>query len=155
MDRSWKQLNRSNLSFAEGVEEFINFAYSKKEPHEKIPCPCYACNNFCDQTKKVVRYHLSMNGIKRSYIKWVHHGENYEDESNDEGNTENNIDINELDDDCNVDEMLDILNDFSNAYLEENLEREETTTSPGAPIPLGRVDTFFKLLKDSEEKLYK
>ncbi|KAL0325577.1 UNVERIFIED_CONTAM: hypothetical protein Sradi_5127000 [Sesamum radiatum] len=147
------QLNRSNPSFAEGVEEFINFAYSKKEPHEKIPCPCYACNNFCDQTQEVVSI-TCLNGIKRSYIKWVYHGETSEDESNDKGNIENNIDINELDDDCNVDEMLDMLNDFSNAYLRENLGREETTASPGAPFPLGRADTFFKLLKDSEEILY-
>ncbi|KAK4411777.1 hypothetical protein Sango_0250700 [Sesamum angolense] len=154
MDRSWMQLNKSNSSFAERVEEFINFVYSKKESHEKIPCPCYACNNFCDQTQEVVRYHLSINGIKRSYIKWVYHGETSKDESNNEGSTENNIDINELDDDCNVDGMLDMLNGFSNAYLGENLGREETTASPGAPFPLGRADTFFKLLKDSEEKLY-
>ncbi|KAL0325547.1 UNVERIFIED_CONTAM: hypothetical protein Sradi_5124000 [Sesamum radiatum] len=50
--------------------------------------------------------------------------------------------------------MLDMLNDFSNAYLRENLGSEETRASQGAPFPLGRADTFFKLLKDSEEKLY-
>ncbi|KAL0285576.1 UNVERIFIED_CONTAM: hypothetical protein Scaly_2814100 [Sesamum calycinum] len=91
MDRSWMQLNRSNPSFAEGVEEFINFAYSKKEPMRKF---------------LVLVMHATTSVIKLKKLL---------------GNIENNIDINELDDDCNVDEMLDMLNDFSNAYLRENL----------------------------------
>ncbi|KAG8373694.1 hypothetical protein BUALT_Bualt11G0051300 [Buddleja alternifolia] len=155
MDRSWMQLNRSDPSFGEGVEEFIRFAYSRKSPDEKIPCPCYDCNNFCDQTQEVVRYHLSINGIKRSYIRWVYHGEAYEDDLTDEGNIEENVESDDSDDDCNVDEIREMLNDISNAYLGENLDTEETVTTPGAPFPLGRADTFLKLLKDSEDKLYK
>ncbi|KAG8364710.1 hypothetical protein BUALT_Bualt18G0026900 [Buddleja alternifolia] len=155
MDRSWMQLNRSDPSFGEGVEEFIRFAYSRKAPHEKIPCPCYDCNNFCDQTQEVVRYHLSINGIKRSYIRWVYHGEAYEDDLTNEGNIEENVESDDSDDDCNVDEIREMLNDISNAYLGQNLDIEETVTTLGAPFPLGRADTFLKLLKDSEDKLYK
>ncbi|KAG8379245.1 hypothetical protein BUALT_Bualt07G0068600 [Buddleja alternifolia] len=155
MDKSWMQLNRSSPCFAEGVEEIIRFAYSEKQPHEKIPCPCYTCNNFCHQTQEVVRYHLSINGIKRIYVRWTYHGESYEDNINDKGNIEENFGVDDSDDDCNVDDMVKMLNDISNAYIGDTLGIEEPLTTPGAPFPLGRADIFLKLLNDSEEKLYK
>lgn len=66
--------NYLDPKYLNGVDEFLKFAFLGKDPNCKLPCPCKICNDFDDQTMKVMADHLC-EGIVDSYIRWIYHGE--------------------------------------------------------------------------------
>ncbi|XP_020204521.2 uncharacterized protein LOC109789889 [Cajanus cajan] len=76
MDKKWTKLPRFNRDYINGVESFLDFAYSKGRPQgEEILCPCAKCGNCCWEKRNVVYNHLIAIGFVEGYNVWVHHGE--------------------------------------------------------------------------------
>ena len=68
-----------NLEFLVGLEEFIEFAYSKPEwmDDNKIKCPCTLtkCRNRSYRQNDTIKYHLMKNDFIPGYYVWTRHGE--------------------------------------------------------------------------------
>ena len=144
-----QQKNRLHHTFQLGVKEFLQFAYARKEPHSKIPCPCMKCNNFCDYPREVVERHLLMHGIVKSYVRWIYHGEDFENNfANDEGVEENYEQGNEVDD------MHGMIDDIATSRFGDHWGVGEESIEQSVHVNGGEVDTFLKLLNDAEQELY-
>jgi hypothetical protein len=76
MDKSWMKLSRVSPAYLEGVERFLDYAFSNTV-NRRIPCPCTKCVNRSYQTRDVVSTHLVVKGILVNYVEWVYHGEEY------------------------------------------------------------------------------
>ena len=65
-------MNESRLSpaYAEGVEQFLQFASERSRPDEngKFFCPCINCLNGRQQEVDDIQDHLLCDGIKRNYM---------------------------------------------------------------------------------------
>jgi len=42
-NKRWMSFDRLSKEYLDGVEDFLNHAFSKKQAGEKIPCPCIEC----------------------------------------------------------------------------------------------------------------
>jgi len=70
-------MNRTSLEYRNGVEAFLDFAFTNAGGCKLIVCPCNKCKvgyNHCF-TRDVVAHHLMFNGFWLDYKEWVHHGE--------------------------------------------------------------------------------
>ncbi|XP_042964767.1 uncharacterized protein LOC122298991 [Carya illinoinensis] len=72
---------------------------------DAIRCPCWICRNNFFQPFTVVRDHLFLRGIDRSYNQWIFHGEDDPFQVNQSDDEDDGDDFGEYIDD--VDEMLD------------------------------------------------
>lgn len=137
MDKSWMKVkNRLDPAYEKGVKEFLDFAFTHKEPHSKFPCPCIKCNNYYDQTREVVEDHLFIRGIVKSYTRWIHHGEDFEHDLGDDFEVEN---CNEDGEDDNMHELIhDIASgNFGHGWgIEKNLIDKVLTGIKGKRIRL-------------------
>ncbi|XP_004514322.1 uncharacterized protein [Cicer arietinum] len=76
MDKEWTKLARESKEYQNGVDFFLDYAYTKGKPCGKeISCPCAECYNTNWFTRKVVRNHLIALGFQKGYDFWVRHGE--------------------------------------------------------------------------------
>lgn len=142
---------RISETYREGVRSFIDFVRSKKGENCEIRCPCIRCTNRYSYNQQEVASHLCVNGIMKTYDKWVHHGENdlqqpqgHLDDSN---NFENNVTF-DFDEGGTEDDFHTLLDDIRRAAhngVEESEDRDTHT----------REHTEFeKVLQNLEEELY-
>lgn len=86
MDKSWIGTNRTNKSYVDGVEAFIDYAVHNlrkmgnidprvKKNDLSMPCPCTDCLNHIEHKVEKVQFHLFSNGFDLSYLNWTKHGE--------------------------------------------------------------------------------
>ncbi|KAG6532269.1 hypothetical protein ZIOFF_006109 [Zingiber officinale] len=76
MDKAWMKLPRYSPEYINGVEVFLNYAYTKGNPQGvEILCPCAKCHNAFWRTRAVVLDHLIGYGFEKGYDVWVRHGE--------------------------------------------------------------------------------
>ncbi|CAJ2665839.1 unnamed protein product [Trifolium pratense] len=76
MDKEWTKLGRDTDEYQNGLDFFLDYAYTKGKPCGKeIPCPCADCFNRQWFTRNVVRNHLIAFGFQKGYDTWVRHGE--------------------------------------------------------------------------------
>jgi hypothetical protein len=59
----------------EGVDMFLEFAFSNSAKGNRILCPCKACKNSCWRVRSIILGHLICEGFTDEYITWVNHGE--------------------------------------------------------------------------------
>ena len=59
----------------DGVNKFLDYAFSRTWHGDKIRCPCVKCCNTYNMSRSEVRSHLRVYGIIRNYTFWYHHGE--------------------------------------------------------------------------------
>ena len=70
-------MHRPSLEYRNGVESFMDFAFTNTGGCKLIVCPCHKCKieyNHCF-TGDVVAHRLMFNGFWPDYKQWVHHGE--------------------------------------------------------------------------------
>lgn len=75
--------DRLNHEYLEGVEKFIDYAFSKLDGVQVIRCPCIKCCNTYSLPRHIVSSHLKAYEILRSYTFWYHHGEVLAEQEND------------------------------------------------------------------------
>ncbi|XP_057247474.1 uncharacterized protein LOC104885382 [Beta vulgaris subsp. vulgaris] len=74
--------NRFADLYVKGVNEFLDYASNNLalssdigEEDKKVPSPCNWCNNSRHKTREEIYNDLLLNGIVRSYVRWIYHGE--------------------------------------------------------------------------------
>ncbi|EEC75605.1 hypothetical protein OsI_12315 [Oryza sativa Indica Group] len=85
VDRSWMRMSRATAEWQKGLQEFLNFAFQDDNPGDNAPCPCRRCLNVVHKTRSEVQSDLLRNGFDESYIQWVYHGEDSDDDNVTEG----------------------------------------------------------------------
>ncbi|KAL4373267.1 hypothetical protein AHAS_Ahas05G0064700 [Arachis hypogaea] len=76
MPKDWMDLSRYSEEYINGVNSFLDFAYSEGEPEGKqIQCPCKRCCNINWYRRGVVFDHLVADGFVKGYRTWINHGE--------------------------------------------------------------------------------
>lgn len=148
MDKSWILIgNRALPQYLNGVELFLNFAFSNLEVGVRIQCPCIKCNNVLWKTRDEVRIDLCRFGMNQTYKKWIHHGE-LDLSSDDETNLSEDSSL--ANDDVPIYEML---HDIYHGVPSNSDEFNDTTESPNEE-PNTEAKRFYKLMKDAENRLY-
>ncbi|CAK8538606.1 unnamed protein product [Lathyrus sativus] len=76
MDKEWTKKNCASKEYQNGLDSFLDYAYTKGKPRVKeILCPCANCYNSNWFTRNEVRNHLIAFGFQKGYDVWVRHGE--------------------------------------------------------------------------------
>ncbi|KAI5411572.1 hypothetical protein KIW84_056582 [Lathyrus oleraceus] len=76
MDKEWIKENPTSKEYQNGLDFFLDYAYTKGNPRGKeILCPCTNCYNTNWLTRNEVRNHLIAFGFQKGYDVWVRHGE--------------------------------------------------------------------------------
>ena len=145
-DRSWmtRRIDDGFLSseFEEGVNEFLDFAFSHEEcvDEGKIKCPCASCALACYETRDIVNLHIFRKGFVRNYTTWTQHGE--------------------LDDPPMVNPILDMGGPSSSSNQYRNLVKDAAgygydwdhdSDDEDLEEPNPHAQIFYDLLKDADE----
>jgi len=148
MDKSWIFIkNRTLPQYLNGVEYFLNFAFSNPNVGVRIQCPCIKCNNVLWKIREEVKTYLLRRGIDSTYDRWIYHGES--DSSSDNG-TNVGTDSDIWNDDTSTFEML---HDLYRGVSTNSHEFDENSES-NCEEPNTEAKIFYRLLKDAEQKLY-
>ncbi|KAF3630431.1 hypothetical protein FXO38_14694 [Capsicum annuum] len=76
MDKSWLDIsNRSDQRYRDGVDNFLNWAFSQSGVSIIIRCLCKECRNTVFKLRIDVRLHLLNKRFCDSYRVWDYHGE--------------------------------------------------------------------------------
>ena len=144
MDKSWIHIrDRTSKAYIDGVEQFLDFAYTNKAQDATIYCPCKKCCNRYYVKRGVAREHIIVDGFLPNYRSWVSHGERYVPINEDQ-----HVDAREYAD--VRDDMVEMINEAIGI----------PNTSPGSPAnehnegPNKATKEFLKLLQDAERELY-
>ncbi|XP_057999133.1 uncharacterized protein LOC110673361 [Hevea brasiliensis] len=151
--KGWMDLVGDHLNdiYLRGVEEFLDYAFKKTRMYGEIHCPCVKCSNRYSTTREVVRTHLKVYGIIRSYTFWYHHGERV-------GKYESDSESDQLNEDEPSDEMHDMLRDLYPEFCDQDTNYEDMDTFSHdihEEDSNDEADKFYRLLRDFEQPLYK
>ena len=80
MDRTWiLHGHLSSPSYINGVQHFMGFVRAHEGHNLDVYCPCCTCMNGEKRPQHIVEDHLHIFGMDRTYVRWVYHGEPYDD----------------------------------------------------------------------------
>uniref|UniRef100_A0A803PJW4 Transposase-associated domain-containing protein n=1 Tax=Cannabis sativa TaxID=3483 RepID=A0A803PJW4_CANSA len=133
IDKTWTTLNRCDPAFWIGLQAFLAMASQHVDCDGRIKCPCVECLNLRLQTLDVVRAHVHRWGFQQSYQQWIYHGEVEVGVANEEV------------DDNDIDEMIDVIDDFLPLTNDEEV----------AGIDGSRMGRYYdELFEEIEAELY-
>jgi len=66
---------RSSSKYLDGLNKFLDFAFSNAAQGDQILCPCKNCNNCCWSNRAEVYEYLICDGFDKRYDKWIFHRE--------------------------------------------------------------------------------
>ncbi|GJM93603.1 hypothetical protein PR202_ga10170 [Eleusine coracana subsp. coracana] len=75
MDKRWMSQPMQSGEYSNGVNLFLEFAFSNSARGNKILCPCKICQNSCWRVAGVVHEHLIYDGFTEGYTIFVNHAE--------------------------------------------------------------------------------
>ncbi|XP_016507785.2 uncharacterized protein LOC107825437 [Nicotiana tabacum] len=147
MDKSWLNIrNRVDQRYRDGVDNFLNWAFSQPTVSTMIRCPCKGCMNTEFKLRVGVRGDLLRKGFWGSYKVWDLHGEvsvRVETSSvvvSDDGAEDDSIE------EDNISEMIHDACGYTNVEDNNNSEDNEE--------PNIHATKFYELLEDAETELY-
>ena len=127
-------LARYSKEYIDGIESFLDFAYSYGDPHgEKIQCPCAKCCNILWNRRNVVYDHLICHGFVKGYTRWINHGE--------------------WDIKLNVDDDMDYSCDDIDGLLNDQF-RDVAQAGGVYDGPNEDAKKFYSLLEEANQELY-
>ena len=68
-DRSWVHLEKTNVKYRHGCEEFVELAFSHSSINNEISYPCRDCKNKKILDKDNVTFHLLTKGWYHDYTR--------------------------------------------------------------------------------------
>ncbi|KAL6520573.1 hypothetical protein OROMI_032133 [Orobanche minor] len=143
-DRNWMLMGkrkRKSAEYENGVQHFLNSAYSNEDFVEdgNIKCPCCECKNRFFKSRGTVELHLKKYGFVRGYDRWTNHGEGVEFQSTDVSSSEfvNQVHTG----------MEDMVRDVVGPDFNWGAQFEDHTPNRDA-------QGFYDLLKSAEEPLF-
>ncbi|XP_019233784.1 PREDICTED: uncharacterized protein LOC109214325 [Nicotiana attenuata] len=127
-------LPRYSKEYIDGVQHFLDFAYSDGDPQgEEIQCPCAKCCNIPWYRRNVVYDHLICNGFVKGYTRWINHGE-----------WEIPMDVNDdMDEDNSYDDIDGLLNDQFR-YVAQGVDECQNEDAK----------KFYNLVDEASQELY-
>ena len=157
--KAWMRLvdERLDDQYLDGVEKFLDYAFSQAGGEIEIRCPCIKCCNTYSLSRELVSSHLKVYGILRNYTLWYHHGEvagepQTESEGEDAGEGDGEMQEGSGD---GHDTMQELLMDL---FPQNNSPVEEPTTPPSSQEepeePNNEAAKFYKLLDNYNQPLY-
>ncbi|XP_049378105.1 uncharacterized protein LOC125842859 [Solanum stenotomum] len=150
-NKQWVELITDRLAnaYIDGVENFLDYAFTKLGEPMLIHCPCIKCGNATSRTRVVVRSHLIVHGIIPSYTFWYHHGEMLGEAQSDF----EFIDDNDIEEDDGEDEIHGLLRDLYPDFDGDNMNNS-TGDHLREEEPNVEAKRFYRLLKDLDLQLY-
>jgi len=103
---------RSSGRYLDGLNKFLDFAFSNAAQGDQILCPCKNCNNCCWSNRAEVYEHLICDGFDKRYDNCIFHGEGGSSKV-DKGKANMHDNLDELLEDtfmmpeCDFDDILD------------------------------------------------
>ncbi|XP_048570518.1 uncharacterized protein LOC125551358 isoform X2 [Triticum urartu] len=154
MDKSWMDKARNTQAYIDGVEKFIDFAFTHSARGNTILCPCRICLNCCWFEASVVYEHLLCDGFISGYKRWIYHGEASSplasESDHDEVQPDNFQEEIDLDD---YDEMLEMIQDIAHQNGDFSDSSGEDPSHQDAE-PEG-VDPFLEKKKKKDEDAFR
>nr|XP_033514204.1 uncharacterized protein LOC104104714 [Nicotiana tomentosiformis]XP_033514205.1 uncharacterized protein LOC104104714 [Nicotiana tomentosiformis]XP_033514206.1 uncharacterized protein LOC104104714 [Nicotiana tomentosiformis] len=149
-DKQWMKLIHDRLddAYILGVENFLDYAFTRLKETREIHCPCIKCCNVISGTRELVKSHLIVHGIIQNYTFWYHHGERLGEPSSDFEFVDDNND----EEDDGEDEIHEILRDLYPAFDGDNMNNDGDGLF--AEEPNLEAKGFYRILKDFEQPLY-
>ncbi|KAM3397800.1 hypothetical protein P3S68_001313 [Capsicum galapagoense] len=147
MDKSWLNItNRVNQRYRDGVDSFLNWAFSQSGVSTIIRCPCKECRNTVFKLRIDVQLHLLNKGFWVSYKVWEYHGEVL-----DRVKISNVAGSEEVEDDgIEEDDIIEMVHD---ACGYTNMQ-DATNSWEGNEDPNVHASKFYRLLEDAQTELY-
>ncbi|XP_055830880.1 uncharacterized protein LOC129899907 [Solanum dulcamara] len=147
MNKSWLNIrNRVDQKYRDGVEGFLNWAFSQPKVNTMIRCPCKGCMNTVFKLRIDIRVDLLKKGFWDSYKVWDLHGEVLVRVENSNAALNDEVDVDSAEED-------DITQMIHDAYGYMNLDNN-ATYSEGNEEPNIYATKFYKLLEDGKTELY-
>ncbi|WMV18167.1 hypothetical protein MTR67_011552 [Solanum verrucosum] len=132
--KDWIDLARYSKPYIDGVESFLDFAYSYGDPQgQEIQCPCAKCCNIRWTRRNVVYDHLICYGFVKGYTRWINHGE--------------------WDIKLNVDDDMDYSRDDIDGLLNDQF-RDVAQAEGVYDGPNENAKKYYNLFKEASQELY-
>ncbi|KAL4315991.1 hypothetical protein AHAS_Ahas15G0240400 [Arachis hypogaea] len=137
-------LSRDEAEFSNGVNDFLDFAYSiVNSQGEKILCPCAKYCNFSWHQRQTIYIHLVAFGFVNGYTRWIHHWESLvgmDVDSNSDNDGDSESESNSYDD------MEVLLNDKF---------REDVQKAKGIKEGINKdAKKFYNFVEEASKELY-
>ncbi|KAK1679978.1 hypothetical protein QYE76_040826 [Lolium multiflorum] len=81
MDRTWILFDSlTTPTYLSGIEDFMKHVsdFTDGDKTKEVICPCRVCLNIGSKPQHVVSDHLFVYGMDQTYIRWINHGEHYD-----------------------------------------------------------------------------
>ncbi|XP_019246468.1 PREDICTED: uncharacterized protein LOC109226124 [Nicotiana attenuata] len=157
-NKRWMHCDRFSKEYLDGVEEFINHAFSEKQDGEQIACPCTECVLIHQVNRTTAYDHLVINGIMPSYDTWFCHGESLKGSNNAQANNRSQSTLRGYDMTGMIHDAFGGFTQFMDTDVSEGGDIEhnlqENTAHPSGNQPHPEVDKFERLMKEANEELY-
>ncbi|KAF2310316.1 hypothetical protein GH714_007717 [Hevea brasiliensis] len=146
--------------YMQGVENFLEFAFTHSKLKRIIPCPYIKCNNFSHKTRDEVGNHLLMSAIVKGNTHWLYHGKFATEKTHiaSEVENEDGDDILGMIHDAVEPSLMDTI--VQDAYEHESTDISnpnfvESSFKPVKPYEFSKeASKFYKLLENAQKKLY-
>jgi hypothetical protein len=145
MDKAWMDEPRHTQIYIQGVDNFLDFAFSKSVIGDKILCPCRKCVNSSWKNRSDIREDLICDGFVKGYRTWMFHGET-------SSSFVDNHDSDEVDSEHSRedDDISDLVRDLAFG-LDDRGEFEDASSEP---INDDDLEALQKLVEGASQELY-
>ena len=146
---------RNTQAYIDGVEKFIDFAFTHSARGNTILCPCRICLNCCWFEASDVYEHLLYHGFISGYKRWIYHGEASSSLASDSDHDPvQPDDVQEENDLDNYDEMFEMIQDM--AHLIGDLSDSGGGEDPiHEDVEPGSVDPLLEKKKKHEAAAFR
>ncbi|KAM3337570.1 hypothetical protein P3S68_031895 [Capsicum galapagoense] len=147
MDKSWLDIsNRSDQRYRDGVDNFLNWAFSQSGLRTIIQCPCKECRNTVFKLRIDVRLHLLNKGFWDSYRVWDYQGEVLISGENSNPARSDQVE----DDEIEHDDVIGMIHDAcGHTNIDGNTNSQEGNEDPNV-----HAKKFYILVEDAQRQLY-
>ncbi|KAM0844120.1 hypothetical protein ACQ4PT_057268 [Festuca glaucescens] len=147
MDRGWMDMPRTALPYAQGLVEFLEFAFAHSAKQNKILCPCKKCTNCSWGNGETVYEHLICDGFKQGYKLWIFHGDSSYNSARCNANAHEGSQVEHGTE--NHDELPEMLRDIGHGY-----GIGDDVTVDGQGVNDADVENFYNLVDDASQDLF-
>lgn len=138
---------RTALPYAQGLLEFLEFAFAHSAKQNKILCPCKKCTNCSWGNRETVYEHLVCDGFKQGYKLWIFHGESSYNSARFNANAHEGSQVEHGTEDH--DELPEMLRDIGHGY---GIGDDVTGDAQG--VNDADVENFYNLVDDASQDLF-
>ncbi|KAL2935227.1 V-type ATP synthase beta chain [Bienertia sinuspersici] len=151
-NKEWmKMIDHTTREYREGVDSFLNFAFSNIVEDDDTPtirCPCDKCRNLIFKKKCDVRFDLLKFGMYENYTTWDLHGENTNASSS--GSHTNMENSDEIDSDDSGLNMLQDAFGIPGMHFEGDDENDDESDNDSNGKPKGEAAKEHKIMLEQE-----